>query len=315
MKRYVKFILTAVMFISMVVAIKPTTVQATQVIQEYIDFTLTADNAYQTGICAEGEVPSGDIIIPDTFEYDGQWYKVTKIGSSAFESNKDITSVTIPSTVTKIEAKAFFGCKGLTAIEIPSSVKSIGSCTFDKCTNLASVKMYKMDRIGKCAFRHCSSLKEVQINAKKVEDGAFFKCKKLTKVTFGSNVKTIGNECFEGCGITSINFGKNIEEIGNYALAECDKLETITIGTKVKKLGGMIDYFCDNVKTITIKSTQLVEENCGQRYKYKNTDKYAPPFHNYSKKETIKATKEKLDEYKGFIGEGLFGTEIKYKAI
>jgi hypothetical protein len=71
------------------------------------DFVLDAGNAYMTGICKQGVVPSGDIVIPETFTYDGVKYRVTAIGEAAF-GDTNITSVTIPSSVTSIGSWAFF---------------------------------------------------------------------------------------------------------------------------------------------------------------------------------------------------------------
>ena len=51
-----------------------------------------------------------DLVIPSTYIYDGQKYKITKIGDSAFRFCDYITSVTIPDSVTEIGNKAFSGC-------------------------------------------------------------------------------------------------------------------------------------------------------------------------------------------------------------
>lgn len=234
---------------------------------EYTSFTLTSENAYQAGLCERGEEPTGDVVIPATFTYEGTNYKVTNIGS--FCDNKNITSVEIPSTVKKINDFAFSGCK-----------------------NLKSVKMSKMDSIGQLAFANCSSLKEISVNAKTVGDEAFLRCSKLSKVTFGDNVR----------------------EIKFWALQECNNLKTITIGKNVTKLGQSIDLWCKNVKTITIKSTKLKAKNCGIMGG-RNGDVYFAPFDNFSGKETIKVPKSKLKKYKKFLGNGNYHIPIKYKAI
>lgn len=256
---------------------------------EYTSFTLNRDNAYQAGLRERGEETTGDVVIPATFTYEGTNYKVTQIGR--FCDNKNITSVEIPSTVKKIEESAFANC-----------------------TKLKSVKMSKMDSIGSRAFANCSSLKEVYINAKTVGDEAFLRCSKLSKVTFGDNVKKIGGSCFQENAIKSINFGKNITEIGYWAVCGCNNLKSITIGEKVTKIGQYIDGDCKNVKTITVKSTKLKAKNCGIMGGPKG-DMYLAPFVNRSRKETIKVPKSKLNQYKKFLGDGGWGTPIKYKAI
>ena len=74
---------------------------------------------------------SGDIVIPETVEYEGADYSVTSIGSYAFQNCSGLTSVTIPNSVTSIGDYAFQNCSGLTSIMIPNSVTSIGRWSFD----------------------------------------------------------------------------------------------------------------------------------------------------------------------------------------
>ena len=53
---------------------------------------------------------SGNIIIPETVEYNGHNYKVTCIGNKAFDECTSLTSVTIPNGVTTIDDGAFYNC-------------------------------------------------------------------------------------------------------------------------------------------------------------------------------------------------------------
>ena len=53
---------------------------------------------------------SGNIVIPETVEYDGANYSVTSIGDNTFYKCTNLTSVTIPNSVTTIGERAFYGC-------------------------------------------------------------------------------------------------------------------------------------------------------------------------------------------------------------
>ena len=60
---------------------------------------------------------SGVIIIPDSVNYDGKTYHVTKIGKSAFRYSF-IESVSIPKSITAIEEEAFGYCEHLKSVHI-----------------------------------------------------------------------------------------------------------------------------------------------------------------------------------------------------
>ncbi|MBQ3483832.1 MAG: leucine-rich repeat domain-containing protein [Clostridia bacterium] len=74
------------------------------------------------------------LVLPN--DYNGKAYDIYKY---AFYNCKNLTSVTIPSSVTNIGYSAFYGCTGLASITIPSSVTSIGYTAFYGCTGLTSV--------------------------------------------------------------------------------------------------------------------------------------------------------------------------------
>ena len=68
-------------------------------------------------------------------------YTVTRIGNSAFNGCKELTSVEIPNSVTTIGNSVFDGCSSLTDIEIPNSVTSIGGSAFEDCSSLTSISI------------------------------------------------------------------------------------------------------------------------------------------------------------------------------
>ena len=82
---------------------------------------------------------SGNVVIPESVEYNGKTYSVTSIGVSAFELCSGLTSVTIPNSVIYIGRWAFSGCKALLSITIPNSVTTIDRGAFVACTGLASI--------------------------------------------------------------------------------------------------------------------------------------------------------------------------------
>ena len=79
---------------------------------------------------------SGNIVIPESVEYEGVSYPVTSIGEAAFNNCSNLESVTIPNSVTKIGDDAFAACTDLTSVSIPQGVTKIGFCAFEHCPDL-----------------------------------------------------------------------------------------------------------------------------------------------------------------------------------
>lgn len=122
------------------------------------------DNQTQTARVDPGpeEPYSGEIIIPESVEYGGILYSVTKINSTAFTSCADLISVIIPNGVTKIGMSAFYGCSGLISVTIPNSVTKIGDAAFYGCSSLTSITIPEsVTSIGYQAFYYCSNCTDV----------------------------------------------------------------------------------------------------------------------------------------------------------
>ena len=70
---------------------------------------------------------------------------VTGIGTYAFHSCKNLTSISMPESVTSIGVYAFSFCSGLTNITIPNSVTNISYGAFSNCSSLTDVYCYISD--------------------------------------------------------------------------------------------------------------------------------------------------------------------------
>ena len=113
----------------------------------------------------------------------------------------------------------------------------------------------------------------------------------ITKITIGSNIKTIGANAFSGCKkLTKVTIGKNVTTIGEKAFYKCTALTKITIPSKVSKIGKQAFYGCKNLKTITIKTTKLTSKNVGSK-----------AFKGIYSKAKIKVPKSKLTGYKKLL--------------
>ena len=91
--------------------------------------------------------------------------------------------------------------------------------------------------------------------------------------------------------VTKITVGKNVTSIGKNAFKKCTKLKTVTLkSTSLKSIGSNAFYGDKNLKTITIKSSKLTSKSVGKN-----------AFKGTNKKLTIKVPKKKVSSYKKFL--------------
>jgi hypothetical protein len=181
-------------------------------------FTYTNNGTGQTitGYTGTG----GNVVIPATIG----GVAVTAIGKNAFQSNSNLTVVTIPEGVTAILDGAFAGCSGMTAITLPNSLTSIGNYVFDGCSSLGSIIIPDgVTSIGANAFAWCTSLPSITLPSglKKILSGTFWTCTNLTSITIPGGVDEIQYNAFLNCSkLASVYFQENTTPtIGGNAFA------------------------------------------------------------------------------------------------
>ncbi len=84
--------------------------------------------------------------IPDKVTLNGNTYKVTSVGTGAFQNCKKLKSVVVGKNVTSIGSKAFSGCKALKKITIKSTkLKKVGKNAFKGILAKAVIKAPKAE--------------------------------------------------------------------------------------------------------------------------------------------------------------------------
>ena len=177
---------------------------------------------------------SGVVTIPETVTFNSKTYRVTTIGSGAFQACFELTSISIPTSVTAIGEESFKDCHSITSIDIPESVVSIGGWAFSGCISLKSITIPKsINLISEWAFQGCSNLASVTIleGVNSIGMFAFSSCLNLKSIFIPKSVSSISNVAFESC----INLSSIIVEDGNVVYDSRDECNAI-IETKTNTL-------------------------------------------------------------------------------
>ena len=176
---------------------------------------------------------TGDLIIPDSVEYNNIKYAVTTIGSNAFYNCTGLTSVIIGNSVKDIGDNSFHNCSGLTSIVIPNSVTHILSYAFVNCTSLSSI--------------------DIPTSVTSITSYSFSGCSGLTSVTLPSTLTSIGGHAFENCsGLTSLIIPNSVTSIGTYAFLNCSGLTSVVIPNTVTFIGARAFENCSNLISIVV---------------------------------------------------------------
>lgn len=103
------------------------------------------------------------IVIPQTVVYKNKTLTITRVGSEAFKSYKNLQSISFPNTMLSIGESAFEEDELLADVVLPDSLLRIGSNAFYYCKSLRAIYVYaeKVPILpyNSCAFEGCDSKK------------------------------------------------------------------------------------------------------------------------------------------------------------
>lgn len=226
-------------------------------------YDFTVDGKYYNIIDLQGstceithgdETYTGDIVIPEYVEYDGNTLTVVSIGERAFAECFDLSNVIIPNSVTEIGDSAF-SRTSLDSIEIPNSVMVIGEDAFSG-SSLRSIDIpNSVTEIGMDAFSNCRYLTSVVIgnSLKEMSVAMFMDCDSLTSVVIGNSVTVIGELAFGNCtSLTNISIPNSVKEIGYDAFCNCTGLTSVEIGNSVTLIDNRTFYGCSSLTNMAI---------------------------------------------------------------
>jgi hypothetical protein len=181
----------------------------------------------------DGENAQGEIVIPETVEYQGDTYVVTEVGERAFNCCRSIVSIDVANTVTRIGSRAFYDCDNLQSIHLPDSLEAVSSEMFFGCFSLTEVTLP-------------STITEIS-------EGAFSGCKALTEIVLPDGVSVIRSEAFSWCvQLRSISFPETMVSIGRLAFFNCDSLTSVTLPQGLTTISELLFLSCGSLENVVI---------------------------------------------------------------
>lgn len=126
----------------------------------------------------EGKNVKESLKIPTTITIGKTTYRVTTIGSRAFEGCIELQSVVLPESLEQIDSCAFKNCINLRSVTFPKNMKSIGISSFEGCTSLLNIEL-NVEKVNESAFKNCKQLTAILHEANYIDDNAFYECKKV----------------------------------------------------------------------------------------------------------------------------------------
>ncbi len=145
---------------------------------------------------------------------------------------------------------------------ISMTITDIKPYTCYNNTHIAKVIVNYDGNIGAHAFDGCTSITSADINAKNIDTYAFKDCSKMTKVTLGESLTSIGSYAFSGCSsLDEVTIPNGVESIGSYASSDCSSLAYAKIGDGLKTIEKGTFYGCSSLSSISIpKNVTKIED-------------------------------------------------------
>ena len=241
---------------------------------------------------------AGDVVIPESVEYEGKKYPVTAIGASAFQYEiAKITSIYIPSSITNFNRRDNRGYTGLASIivapenpkydsrdncnaiietetntlilacnntVIPNNVTSIGENAFSRLNIISITIPNSVTCIGEFAFGCCKNLRSISIpnSVTAIGNSAFRECDSLTSVDIPNSVTQIPIAAFYACSsLSSVTIPNSVTCIDDAAFHSCRSLISINIPNSVTRIGRSAFVRCDSLTSVTIPNGVTSIEN------------------------------------------------------
>lgn len=230
--------------------------------------------------------PTGNVVIPETVEYQGVTYTVKGVGSQAFYGCTGLTQVTISENINYVRAKAFWNCPNLETV-----VFNAVDCAVMQPTRTGSgtnsnpyvyFSVFSADEAGSApnltrisigsgvqhipdyAFKDAEDVYQRLVIPASVTDignYAFYGCNSMVQMVIqGNGLQTIGNYAFYGCSAlqTALNLPNSVVSTGEYAFYGCTHIPSLTIGEGMTTIGAYTFWNCPAMVTVNFNAVNCI---------------------------------------------------------
>ena len=239
-----KKILLTLVLVSALICLFAISVSAASVQYQHkgMYFTLNTDAKTATfNQTNRTEYKEANLIIPGTFEYEGETYTVTSVQDRSIgyqdvgAGNKYVEYVYIPSTVTSMGSQLLRNCNNLKRIKIDASVTSFNTSDFQGCPVLEEIDLSGMTNLTSLAaslVASTSTLKTVKLpsSLKTIDSKAFQSCSSLTSIVIPNGVTTIGSNTFQSTKIETLVLPASLTSVGGAAFHSLSTVKTLVFG-------------------------------------------------------------------------------------
>lgn len=234
-------------------------------------FGTKAEALSYTGSCGEEvswslDADTGTLIISGNGDTDD--YVQTTAPWYIYNSETEITSVTVEEGVTSLGDYLFYGCNNLKQVALPASLSSIGVFVFEGCYSLENIiaspdssyftdgqgVLYNAAKTELIQYPAASEETEYSVieGVEKIADSAFAGAVNITKVVLPESLNKIGNDAFRGCeNLVSAELPKNLTLIGENAFY-LTGIRSASIPASVSSIGNNAFGLCVDLKSITV---------------------------------------------------------------
>ena len=208
---------------------------------------------------------SGRIVIPDSVEYEGIYYKVTSFGSEVFENS--VIGITFPSTLRIIKESCFSGATIQSLLYLPNSLETIETYGF-RCAGIEKIYIPASVKNIECAAFVSANLDSIIVDTVnqyyKSVDGVLY-TKDVTQLlcfpmSIGGHffvpngVTQINRRAFWESNLSSITLPNSLKTIEQYAFLRCDNFLNLHIPKSVTYIQNGSIINCKMLYNLTIDS-------------------------------------------------------------